>query len=72
MYIEDMIRAGFRVYDLKEILGEHPFKSEIENLIDRLGPNKIVDLDENGYLYVKNDNQWKDTSEKRMGRGLMS
>lgn len=72
MYIDDRIRQGFRVYDLKEILGLYPFKSDIENLIDKLGPNKIVDLDGNGYLYVKNDNQWKDTSEQKMGRELMS
>lgn len=72
MYIDDMIRAGFRVYDLKEILGEHPFKSEIENLIDRLGPNKIVNLDENGYLYVKNENKWKDTLGRKMEKELMS
>lgn len=72
MYIDDMIRAGFRVYDIKEILGEHPFKSDVENLIDKLGPNKIVNLDENGYLYVKNNNQWRDISERRMGRELMS
>jgi len=65
-YIEDQIRKGYRVYDLKEILGETPMQSDIDNLIEKLGPNKLGEVDENGYLYVKTDQSWRNILGQRM------
>lgn len=67
-HISDQIRKGYRVYDLREILGDYPRQSEVEELIEKLGPGKLGEVDENGYLYVKNDSKWTSISGLRMER----
>lgn len=67
-YISDQIRKGFRVYDLREILGDYPRQSEVDEIIEKLGPDKLGEVDENGYLYVKTDSKWTSISGLKMGR----
>ncbi len=68
-HIEDKIRQGYRVYDLEGILGKDPFDFEIDNLIEKLGPDKLGEVDSNNYLYIKTDPRWTDTSGQNRGKG---
>lgn len=66
MNIEDQIRKGYRVYDLKEIIGKNPSARAIDDLIERLGPSKLGEIDSNNYLYVKTDPTWIDISGRKV------
>jgi len=68
-YIEDKIRQGYRVYNLKDLLGEYPTTGEIDKIIERLGPGKLGEVDSNDYLYVKTDPTWTDISKLSREKG---